>query len=854
MNSLLQDLRYSFRMFGRSPAFAVTAILVLALGIGANTAMFSLLDGLLWSPRPFTRPAEIVQLYSQDKRNPRDFQLFSYPTYRDLAAHHEVFSGVFAHNLTMVGIGEGESTRRTFGAIVSSNYFSVLGVPLLRGHAFTAEDEVPSSNHAVAIVSYQYWKRTGFDPAVVGSTVRVNERRYTIIGVTPEHFTGTMMVFGPELYFPLGTYDLLANDLFKGGATRSLERRDAQPLFVVARLKEGITLPAAQAALKTIAANLEQAYPAEQKDRTFLVGPLPRLSTSVNPTSDSRMFVMAALLLGLAATVLLIACLNLANLLLARGYARRKEIAIRLALGGARRRIIRQLVTEGAVLSLLGGAAGLLLATWGTGLLVSSIATKVPMQLYFGGMTNPAVFAATFAFCGLATLAFALGPALRLTGSTSAEDLKAQPSDDMTARGRRHRWRPRHPLLVAQMGLSIALLITAGLFVRGALNAANVDTGFTADHLLVAEVDASLSGYNETRALQAYQAMNDRLRALPGVVASDVGAVIPLGMESMNREVRRAGIKVAPGAHPATAAEGRGFNANWNSVGTQYFAATGLSIIRGRAFTASECEQKGAPAVAIIDADLARELFPDSEPLGQRIQFGAGGLPAEKIEAAKATGMEIVGIVSPSRWQLFGGPRSGTIFVPFAQRFHSNANLHIRTATATSGDAAMINAVRGAIRAGAPAVPVFTVKTYAQHLDSSIDLWIVRTGARLFGLFGTLALILATIGIYGVKSYSVSRRTREIGIRVVLGANPASVCWMILREALATTMLGVAMGLLLGLALGQACAGMLYEVSARDPLTLTLAPLLLSLAALAACWLPARRATRVSPIVALRTE
>jgi predicted permease len=859
MNSLLQDLRYCLRMLARTPVFTLTAIAVLALGIGANTAIFSLVDELLWSPRPFERPDEIVQLYSQDKLSPRDFRLFSYPAYRDIAAQDTVFSGVLAHNLAMVGVGEGESSRRTMSSVVSSNYFSVLGVRLVRGRAFTAAEEKPSSNAQVVIASYAYWKRTGFDPALLGTTIRINERPFTVVGITPERFSGPMMLFGPELYFPLGAYDLISNDLFKVSATRTLERRDGHALFLIARLKPGVSLAAAQPALQTIAANLERAFPVEQKNQTFLAGPVPRLSLSVSPNSRKSLDVLATLLLAVSATVLLIACLNLANLLLARGHARRKEIAIRLALGGGGRRLVRQLLTEGAVLAVIGGAVGLLLATWGTGLLVASIGRRLPVAVYFHGATNPAIFGATLGFCALAMLLFALGPALRLIRASSIDDLKANAGDDAPSR-RRRRWMPRHPLVVAQLALSIALLIAAGLFVRGAINADHVDTGFNVEHALVAEVDASLAGYDKPQALQAYRAINDRIAALPGVRASAVSSLVPFGMTSITRDVRRAGIVVAPGEHPATAAQGRGFTARWNSVGADYFAAAGLPLIRGRAFTPAECDAAGAPPVAIIDATLARELFPDSDPVGQRIQFGPGVLPSESnasdaTRQRQAAGMEIVGIAAPTRWRLFDDVDTGGVFVPFAQDFQANAFFQVATAAASAdAAAAMVESVRGAIRAVAPAVPLFSVRTFSQHLETSVDLWMVRTGATLFGLFGGAALLLATIGIYGVKSYAVSRRTREIGIRVALGAEPSRVRWMILREGLITTAAGLATGFLLGLALARACAGMLYNVSAHDPVTLAAAPLILAAAAIAACWLPARRATRVSPMTALRTE
>jgi predicted permease len=862
MRAFFHDLRFAGRLLRRTPGFTLTAIAVLALGIGANTAIFSLVHQLLWSARPFAQPEQLVQLYSQDKKNPGAFRLFSYPTYRDLAADNPAFSDVLAHTMTMVGIGEGETSRRGFAAIISANYFSVLGVPLLQGRSFTAEEAKPGSNVPVVIASHRYWQRTGFDPALVGKTIRVNERAYTVVGITPENFSGTMMLLGSELYFHLGVYELLADDFLENGNPRALERRDAHNLFLIGRLRPGISLTAANSALAARAAQLEERFPVEQKDQTFLAGEVPRMSTSVSPQRDKGLTVIGTLLVGMAAIVLLIACLNLANLLLARGHARRKEFAIRLALGGHRARLVRQLLTEGLVLSTLGGAAGLLVAIWSSGLLLNSLSDKLPLTLFFRSATHPAVLMATVAFCGLAALGFALGPAIRLTRSTTLDDLKEQAGEDASPR-RRARWWPRHPLLIAQLALSLGLLSTAALFVRGALRASAVDTGFHADQTILAEVDASLGGYDQTRTLQTYRTITERVAALPGVTHASIGSVVPFGMISMNKEVRRAGLRVEPGARPATAAEGRSFSARWTSVGAEYFAAMGLPVRRGRAFSPAETDAVGAPAVAIIDEALAHRLFPDGEALGQRIQFGEGGpasappsgTDADKSAAMGRGTMEIVGIVTNTRWDLFHESETGTVYVPFAQGFQSNAFLHVRTAAASpEALRALTETVQKEIRAAAPAVPLFTIRTFAQHLDGSMQLWIVRVGATLFGLFGALALVLAAVGIYGVKSYAVSRRTREIGIRVALGAEPRTVQWMIVREGIVMTCTGLAGGVMIGLALGKLCSGILYEVSATDPVAFTIAPVVLATAALVACWLPARRATRVSPMTALRAE
>jgi len=862
----MQDIRHTLRLLAKSPGFTATAILVLALGIGVNTAIFSVVHAMVYSARPFPHPEQVVQLYTQDKKDPAKYRLFSYPTYRDLRDQGGAqFTGILAHNLSMVGVGEGTGARRTFVAIVSANYFDVLGAKLARGRTFTAAEEMPGSATPVVIASHLFWKNTGFDPGLIGSTIRINERPYTVVGIAPEGFTGTMMLFSPELFFPLGVFDQLSND-FQGDAKRTLERRDAYNLFVVGRLAPGVAAAAANSTLAGLATNLEKAFPVEQKDQTFHVGALPRLSTSDAPAAEGELGGLGLLLLGMAGIVLLIASLNLANMLLARGSARRKEFAIRLALGGGRARIIRQLLTEGLVLSLAGGLAGFALATWAADLLVNSLAGLLPVSLSFSGSAHPAILAATLGFCTLSTLCFALGPALKLSRSDVITHLKEQAGEDLAPR---RRWLPRNPLVVTQIALSLGLLICAGLFVRGALKAGGADLGFKADDTIIVEADASLGGYNEAHALPVYRDVADRLAALPGVQSASIGATVPFGMISLSRPIQRAGLHPARDAKPATAAEGLAFDANWNGVGADYFTTLGLPLLRGRAFTKAEAENKGGPAVAIIDEVLAKKLWPDGNALGQRIQYAnkdatkaptdkGGGLHAEHDADTRPeeTGtIEIVGIVPPIRTSMFRKESGSAIYVPFAQGYQSTVQFHVRTAANTPAAAgALIEAVRRTVRAAAPGVPVFKVRTFRQHLDASVDLWIVRVGAILFSTFGGLALALAVVGLYGVKAYSVARRTREIGIRMALGAEPGEVQRMILREGLGMILTGSVLGWLIALGLGRICASMLYEVSPVDPLAFALASAALLVTALIACWLPARKATRVNPLTALRAE
>ena len=868
IEDLARDLRYALRTLARSPGFAAVAVLTLALGIGTNTAIFSLLHDLIFSSRPYPNERQVVQLYTRDKRPPGICRQFSYPTYVDIredSAVRAVFSDVMAHAITVVGVGEGEGSRRSLGAIVSANYFRTFGMPMARGRDFLPEEERPGGDVPVVVASYVYWKNTGFDPQLVGKTVRVNERRFTVVGIAPERFTGTMVVFGPELYFPLGDYDLLTNDA--QGAKHSLERRDVYDLFVVGRLKPGVTATAAGGILRAVAARLEEAQPAEQKNQTFLTGRLPRLRISTYPGDESSLTVMALMLSGLAGIVLLIACLNLANVLLARGLARRKEVAIRLALGGGRGRIIRQLLTEGLVLSLAGGAGGYLIGLLFSNLSASSIGAHMPVAVFMRGGADPAVLVATLGFSALATLFFALGPALKLTRANLVADLKEHAGED--AAPRRHRWYPRNPLVVAQIALSLGLVTVAGLYIRGALKAGSVETGFRADSTVLIEADASLSGYDQARSLELYRAAADRLAALPGVEAASVASIVPFGTTTINRPVGRAGVQAAPDSHPATAAEGLAFNARWTSVGADYFTTMGLPVLRGRSFTKTEAEVAGAPAVAIIDEVLAKKLWPGDDALGRRIQWaerdaptaagGGSGTMGSSDDLARAPqdpqSVEIVGIVPATRWEFFESEAGGQIFVPFAQGIQSAVFFQVRIAPGgPRADAAVFDLFRREVRLAAPGVPVFTVRTFSQHVDASPQLWIVRTGAVIVSVFAGLALALAVVGVYGVMAYAVVRRTREIGIRRALGAEPGQVLGMILREGLSMTFWGAALGLLLALVLGRGLGSMLYQVSPADPVAFSLAPAVLVATALIACWLPARRAAKVAPMVALRFE
>src|SRR6267378_1558430 len=550
---MVRDLRFAVRQLSKAPGFTIAAVTVLALGIGVNTAVFSLVNTLFFAPPAYAKPHEMVQLFSQDKKDPKKFRGFSYPTYLDIREQNTVFSDVMGFNVAFIGLGQKGDTRRAFSAIVTSNYFSVLGVPLARGRAFLPEEEIPGHNRPVAIASYSYWQKHGLDPNVLGSEVFIDGRAFTIVGITPKGFVGTMQILSPEVWLPMSVYDQVANDFGSDNRTTINDRKGTQ-LRIMGRLRPGLTAAAAKPELAGLAANLEKAYPVEQKDQTFMAERVSRNTVSNTPGSDSKIIAIAPLLLGMAVVVLLVACLNLANMLLARSTARRKEIAIRLALGCSRWRIVRQLLTEGFVLALLGGVGGLILGLWSSDLLVGSMRKLMPLDIVWLTGPNPAILAATFGFCLLGTLMFALGPALKISRSAVVADLKEHAGEDVV----RRRWKflPRHPLVVVQIAFSLALITAAALFIRGAGKAASIDTGLRPARSFLLEIDASLIGQDQKRAQDLYRVLGERFAALPGVERASISSFVPFGMFESSRKVQSAGVHTASDAKQETEDEG----------------------------------------------------------------------------------------------------------------------------------------------------------------------------------------------------------------------------------------------------------------------------------------------------------
>lgn len=839
MSTLLQDLRYGLRALGHNPAFATVAILVLALGIGANSAIFSLVNALLVRPLPGEADSRVVGLYSRDTTEPDTYRAFSWPEYEDVREAVPGLSHVTAFTISMVGLTEGDTTRRVMGAVVAANYFDTLGVAPARGRAFTAREERPGAGARVAVIGEPLARRLGGEP--LGATIRVNGEPFTVVGVAARGFSGTTAMITPEIWLPIGVNELVATDLVFD-RHRDLMARETRPFMLLGRLAPQADVETVTAALAQVSARLEAAYPAESRAQRIVAHPLSRVSISTSPSDDAPVARVSMLLMAMAGVVLLIASLNLANMLLARNAARRREIAIRLALGGGRARIVRQLLTEGLVLAVAGGLGGLVVAWWATAVIVSSLVAVLPMPLHFDAAPDVRVVGATLAFAGLATILFALLPALKLARPDVVDDLKDQAGDPGGRIRGRGVFSARNLLVVAQVSLSLALLTAGGLFVRGALKAADADPGFSMTDGLVVGLDPSLAGHDEARSRAVYQRVLESVRALPGVDSASLASIVPFGAFTTSRRVFRAGEPTE-----GVDARARGVSSISTIVTADYFRTIGVPLLRGRAFTAAEEASAAGARVVVVDEPLARRLWPDGEAVGQQVQ-----IPVGRDDREPAV-YEVVGVVAGLRHSLFDRDPVAHVYLPFGQQFQSSMTLHVRAGGGVGADRALLAALRERLRAVDPALPVLSWQTLEDFRDGSLLLWAVKTGARIFTSFGVVALLLASVGLYGVKAYVVSRRTREIGIRMALGATERDVLRLVLGEGLRLTAAGLVVGIGLAALVGQAVGRLLYDVSALDPAVFVTTSAVLLAAAALACYLPARRAARVAPTTALRS-
>jgi predicted permease len=830
LDDLVQDTRFAWRTLRHSPGFALTAIVTLALGIGVNIGMFSFVNGLLVRPL-YEGADEVWQVRSRRTAPPRGGRAFSYPNYRDLQeGTTDVFADLAASDTRFVGLDVGDRPRSALASAVTSNYFQVFGAPPAHGRPFTTEEERPGAGMRVAIISYPLWEELGADPGTLGRMVRINGQPFTVVGVAREGFAGTSIP-GPEVWLPLGAHEAFSTE---DGAGRPFEARETHELSVVGRLRPGIPVETAAAALATVGRRLEQAFPSVNAGYSLAMSKPSGRLMFMPGAETGALAGLALLLMLMPVIVLLVACLNLADLLLARGHMRRQELAIRSSLGGGRSRLIRQLLTEGLLVALAGGGIGLWLSTWATKALLASVRPLLPVAVTLPDVgIDWRVLLGTMAFTLVATLVFGAGPALALTGRPDAADLKRHSGDE---RRRPGGIRIGNVLVIGQIALSLLLLATGGLFLMSALSAATADPGFRPDGGLIVEVDPALAGYGEARGRQAHLALLDRLRTVPGVEAVTIGSRPPFTSIGDSRDVAPAG---------AADARSASVGAVFSVIGRDYARVLGLPMLGGRDFSDAELTPGSRQRVAIIDDALAEKLWPGENALGRLIQF----LDAEGPEARQP--ILVVGIIPAVKHSL-GNPRLYPhVYVPLGQHYESAMTLQLRVA---GDEQAMVGAIARVVRDVDERLPVLSVATWRDHLDASLDALIYRAGAGVFSAFGGIALLLAVLGVYGVKSYVVSRRTREFGIRIAIGARPRVLLWQVLREGGRITAIGIGIGLVLALGAGQFLQSLLYGVNGIEPMVLVTAPLILLAASLLASYIPALRATRVDPTVALRSE
>src|SRR6266576_3635196 len=847
---MIQDFKFALRQLRKSPGFTAVAVLTLSLAIGVNSAIFALINSVVLHPMVPLRPQEVVNVFNCRQNANHDYRQFSYNEYRELRENSaDLFVDLAALEFAVAGIGRDHEMRRSFAFLTSENYFSLMGTRPFRGRFYNAEECKPNANIPVVVASYGFWKRMGARNDFVGRTLQVNGQPYTVIGIAPDGFSGANILIAPDIWLPLGTRSQLGSAFGDSETTHDLMNPKNYAFNLTGRMRSGLTIETAKSRLPVLGQRLTAIQPQDSEGARELQIQTPsRFSLSTQPEDDGPITLIATLLMAMAGAVLLIACLNLANMLLARGTARSKEIAVRLAVGASRWRIVRQLLCEGFLLAGCGGAIGLVLSAWGNDVLLQqlhSLLASVNFSFVVKLRPDITVLAATFLFCVIATMLFSLGPALKATKADLVKDLKEQVGEPARI-GRLSRFfAPRHISVMAQIALSLMLLFAAGLFFRGALKAAGLNPGFVARGDIISEFDFSLIKKAPADSRRLIFDMVRRVRELPGITASATGTMLPYSDFTTARRVLRT--KDAMPSDPK--APDPSVNSLFTAITPGYCEALGIKLLRGRDFTHNESENKDARRVAMIDEEIANKLYPNEDPIGQHIRY------SNPPKDGSPNDMEVVGVVS-KHWHSVDNDSLGCrLFVPLAQGYSGQTFLHVRLNTQDRhAVAAFIPTLRQTLRKIDPDLPLLQMTTFVDLMERSPNLWIVKLGATLFGAFGAIALILAVVGVYGVKAYAVACRTREIGIRMALGAHRRDVFALIMRQGVLQTALAVSAGLLLSLGAGRVLAKILYDVSPTDPLALVTATLLLASAALLACFFPANRATRVNPMTALRTE
>ena len=810
-DEMFQDLRFGLRMLIKKPGFTVVAVLSLALGTGANTAIFSLVNTVMLRPLPIEKPQQLVALNNTAEGHA--FATFSYPNYKDFRDRNEVFSGLIAYRFQPLSLSHEGINERVWGFEVSGNYFEVLGVGAALGRVISSEDDLTPGGHPVAVMSYKCWQqRFGADQSIIGKEVIVNGRSYMIIGVAPQGFYGTEVVSAPDLWFPVA----MQAQLEIGNSW--LNDRRVEGVFVQGRLKPEVTTARAQTALNAIALQLEREYPDINEDKRVALSPPGLFGLAFRGPALG----FAGLLMAIVGIVLLLACINLANLLLARAAERRREIAVRLALGASRFRLVRQLLTESLLLALAGGGLGLLPALW---LLNLAMAFKVPINI--PGAIDLRLDYRVFIFTVLLSIAtgvlFGLLPALQATKTDLVPALK----DEGSFGGGRRSWL-KSTLMVSQMALSLVLLVGGGLMLRALERAQTIDLGFDPQHAVEVAFDLRLQGYESGQAKEFQKRLLERVRALPGAQATGMADMVPVDLHFSRTGVFIEGQAVARTTNAPTAMV--------NRVSPGYFQAMSTRLLQGRDFTEQDDEK--AARVAIINETFARRFFPGEDPMGKRFSMGS----------PEATKTQVIGVVQDGKYAGLNEDPKPFVSRPLWQSSVGPTSVIVRT---EDDPQRLIAAVRREVQEMDSHIPM-SGATLVEKL--SLPKLPARIAASILGSFGLLALALAAIGIYGVISYAVSTRTHEIGIRMALGAQKADVLKLVMANGMALTLTGVALGLAAALVLTRLMKSLLFGVSATDPMTFTVASLLLAVVALVACYLPARRATRVDPMDALRHE
>ena len=816
---MIRDLRLAFRMLVKSPSFAVVAIVALALGIGVNTTMFGIVNTLLLRPLPVGNPEQLVQIYTDDARNGRAPN--SYLNFVDYAKQNAVFSGIAAYQFVPMALSVAGITSNISAQIVSGNYFSVLEVTPALGRAFLPEEDATPNGIPVVVIAHRFWQKLGGDAGIVGSTLTLNGRPFTVVGVAPPSFTGTDVGLTPDLWVPTAMRGWVTP-----GVQDWFENRRALMLNVIARLKPGISLSQAEAQMKTIAQQLQNAYPEMNKDRTVALASLEEAKTQGigGPGNESSVRNVSILLLAAAGGILLISCANVANLLLARAPTRQREMAVRLALGAGRGRIIRQLLTESLLLALLGGIGGVVLASWLGDVLVSLVpATPVPLAID----PSPDVRVLFYAFLMalLSGVIFGLAPALQTVRRDLTQALRERAA---TSGNGSTRWNVRNFLVVAQIAMSLLLLIGSGLFLKAFHKAQAIDPGFRTENLALLSFDLNLAGYDAARALQALREILEQARQNPQVRSADVGEWVPLGFGGIGKTIYVEG-------RESDADLNRKF-ANVATISAQYFETLGIPFVKGRKFTEADAEPNAA-GVAIINETMARQLWPGEEAIGRTFRF------------FQAEPLAVVGVARDVKAVTLNEAPTAMVYVPLRDAPKGTVTLFIHTA---ADPGPMLVEARQLLRAMDTHIPIIYEKTIRDHM--AFALWPSWMGAVLLGSFGLLALVLASMSVYGVMAYSVTQRTRELGIRMALGAQSWEVVRLVMRQGMSLAAVGLIVGLLAAFAATRLVAALLYGVNPSDPFVFAAVTILLAAAAFAACYFPARRAVKTDPVIALRFE